>query len=251
MPTCLRLPSICRRVEDLQFLLEEQGITSGDHLESVTMVTSHTMSSYKQLLEKEKAVTSSLREQLEAAKGSSGDLSSLRQQVEQEKAQLLLQKHQLEKALEDAEVCVCVRCVCVMCMCVRMYVCCVCVCVLQCGHLAHIPLDLGMCVLCLCLHHCYAWHHKYTSNTTLPSLHIISHTPVHTTPVHTTPVHTTPVHTTHVHTPHLCTPHMCTHHTCTHTTPYLPTECLEGREGEVEEHGGRDGDEGRERSVHC
>ena len=63
------------------------------------------MSSYKQLLEKEQTISASLREQLEAAKGGSGDLSKLRQQLDQEKAQSLEQKHRLEKALQEAEVC--------------------------------------------------------------------------------------------------------------------------------------------------
>lgn len=92
-----------RRVEDLQFLLEEQGITSGDHLESVAMVTNHTMSSYKQLLEKEQSITASLRQQLEAAKSSSSDVSVITRQLEQERTQALEQKCKWEKALQAAE----------------------------------------------------------------------------------------------------------------------------------------------------
>ena len=60
----LSLP-LPRQVEDLQFLLEEQGVISGDRLESVEEGTQARLSQLEDQLRREKETSNQLRERLE------------------------------------------------------------------------------------------------------------------------------------------------------------------------------------------
>jgi hypothetical protein len=54
-----------RKVDDLQFLLEEQGIISGDTLEIATETSAQNLSNLQQQLENEKENSKRLQQQIE------------------------------------------------------------------------------------------------------------------------------------------------------------------------------------------
>lgn len=54
----------CRHVDDLQFQLEEQGVISGDQLETATEGSSEKVKNLGQELEQERRLTQQLRDQL-------------------------------------------------------------------------------------------------------------------------------------------------------------------------------------------
>lgn len=56
---------LCRKVDDLQFLLEEQGIISGDTLEIATETSEQKLTNLQQLLNDEKENSKRLQEKLE------------------------------------------------------------------------------------------------------------------------------------------------------------------------------------------
>ena len=56
---------LCRKVDDLQFLLEEQGIISGDTLEMATETSAQKLRNLQQQLDNEKENSRRLQQQLE------------------------------------------------------------------------------------------------------------------------------------------------------------------------------------------
>lgn len=62
---CLRVPYLCRKVDDLQFLLEEQGVISGDTLETVAETSQQKLASLEKQLNEEKENSKRLQEQIE------------------------------------------------------------------------------------------------------------------------------------------------------------------------------------------
>lgn len=54
----------CRQVDDLQFQLEEQGVISGDQLETATEGSSQKVKNLSHELEQERRLTQQLRDQL-------------------------------------------------------------------------------------------------------------------------------------------------------------------------------------------
>lgn len=56
---------LCRKVDDLQFLLEEQGVISGDTLEIATETSAQKLSNLQQQLDEEKEISKKLQQQLE------------------------------------------------------------------------------------------------------------------------------------------------------------------------------------------
>ena len=63
----LDISTTCRKVDDLQFLLEEQGIISGDTLEIATETNEQKICNLKKQLDEEKENSKKLQEQLEVS----------------------------------------------------------------------------------------------------------------------------------------------------------------------------------------
>ena len=66
--SCWPASYLCRQVDDLQFQLEEQGVISGDQLESATETSVQQVKSLTAELEKERKLTQELRDQLKVSK---------------------------------------------------------------------------------------------------------------------------------------------------------------------------------------
>ncbi len=54
----------CRQVDDLQFQLEEQGVISGDQMETATETSTQQVSNLSRALQQERKLTQQLRDQL-------------------------------------------------------------------------------------------------------------------------------------------------------------------------------------------